>query len=99
MALPSNVIVRRVLITDLSQQLKKQRDFLRWMARRYSSSNPDQAAAFTTGAQLFNTIREELVQGMFDAGEEDLFTGQAAGSSPADFPGSLSGYINRRIAE
>lgn len=62
------VVVRPLIVTDLSQQLKKQRDFLKWMARRYKD-NPDQAAAFTTGADLFQNIRLDLIDGLFDEEE------------------------------
>jgi hypothetical protein len=72
MTLPPNVVVRSVLITDLSQQMKKQRDFLKWMGRRYLSINEEQAAAFNTGARMFEELRQELITGLFDAGDEDL---------------------------
>lgn len=72
---PSNIIVANLLVTDLSQQLKKQRDFLKWMARRYQGINPDQAAAFSTGARLFDELRSELLAGLFNAGQvKELFT-------------------------
>lgn len=76
--LPKNVVVRRVLVTDLSQELKKERNFLRWMARKYKDENPEQAKAFTTGAEILDRLREDLVAGFFNAGEVgdrgELFT-------------------------
>jgi hypothetical protein len=72
--LPPNVVVRQIIVTDLSQQLKAQRDFLKWMSRRYLEVNPDQSAAFATGARLFDELRGELLEGLFDAGKEDLLT-------------------------
>jgi hypothetical protein len=72
---PSNIIVKDILVTDLSQQLKKQRDFLRWMSRRYREVNQEQSAAFTTGAELIESVRQDLLAGLFNAGEvEELFT-------------------------
>lgn len=76
MTLPRNIVTKHILVTDLSQQLKKQRDFLRWMGRRYSSINEDQSAAFFTGARMFDELRGELLQGSFDVLEKDLFTNQ-----------------------
>lgn len=64
--LPRNVIVREILVTDLAQQLKKKRDFLKWMYRRYLEVNPEQAAAFMTGAEQLDEIRQELLAGFFD---------------------------------
>lgn len=72
---PKNIVVEPILVTDLSQQLKKQRDFLRWMNRRYLSSNPAQAEAFAKGAEMFEEVRKDLLAGLFNAGEvKELFT-------------------------
>lgn len=85
--LPKNVKVGYLLITDLSQQMKAQRDFLKWMGRRYAPVNEEQSEAFFTGARLFDELRRELLAGDFDVyppEEKDLFTGDdrpAAGSS------------------
>lgn len=87
MTLPNNIVTRRILVTDLSQQLKKQRDFLKWMSRRYFNMNPEQSAAFGTGAQLFDELRKELVAGFFDADEKEVFTNplqQLLDSAPAE---------------
>lgn len=73
---PSNIIVRRILVTDLLQQLKKQRDFLKWMGRRHKDLNPDQSEAFFTGARLFDELRTELKEGLFD--EEEVLTDEEA---------------------
>lgn len=85
--LPKNVVVRRVLVTDLSQALKKQRDFLKWMARRYAGDNADQSAAFGTGAEILDELRNDLVAGLFDvapaAGQKELFS---RGALPAISP-------------
>ena len=62
---------RRIDVKELSFQLKKQRDFLRWMARRYREENPDQSEAFLTGAGLFDKIREQLKAGDYDG---EVFT-------------------------
>lgn len=72
--LPNNIVTRRILVTDLSQQLKKQRDFLKWMSRRYFNMNPEQSAAFGTAAQLFDELRRDLMAGFFDAEEEVFIT-------------------------
>jgi hypothetical protein len=73
--MPSNIVIRELLVTDLSQQLKKQRDFLRWMGRRHAELNPDQSQAFFTGAKLFDELRTDLLAGLFNAGQvEELFT-------------------------
>lgn len=74
---PANIEVRRILFTDLTQFLKKQREFLKWMGRRHQEINPDQSAAFFTGAQLLDEIREDLLAGLFDLDPEakpELFT-------------------------
>lgn len=69
------IIKKELLITDLSQQIKKQRDFLKWMSRRHAESNPEQAAAFTKGAELFEELRQDILEGLFNAGQvEELFT-------------------------
>lgn len=82
----SAIVKRLILVTDLSQQLKKQRDFLKWMGRRYSSSNPDQSAAFFTAAGLFEDLRQELLQGLFDVqgptNSKELFTKVPGGVIP-----------------
>lgn len=76
---PKSVIVRRILVTDLSQQLKKERDFLRWMVRRHQEQ-PAVAAAFEKSVQIVGRLRDELLAGDFDAVlEEDLFTPGVAG--------------------
>jgi hypothetical protein len=71
-ALPKNIVVRPILVTDLSQQLRKQRNFLKWMARRYEALNPEQSAAFAKGAELLEDVRQDLLDGLFDA-EEEVF--------------------------
>lgn len=76
MPLPANIITRDILVTDLSQQLKKRRDFLKWMARRYSSTNPEQAAAFTTGAEQLEELRQDLLAGFFDVDQKEELTNQ-----------------------
>lgn len=99
--LPRNVVTKHILVTDLSQQLKKQRDFLRWMGRRYTPANPDQGAAFFTGAEKIDELRSELLQGSFDVLEEDLFTNQVAGprelelEQPADQVSSSKYLLSR----
>lgn len=70
--LPSNIIIRQILVTDLLQQMKKQRDFLKWMSRRHKDINPEQSDAFATGARLFDELRTDLKDGLFD--EEELLT-------------------------
>lgn len=86
--LPANVIVKKVLVTDLSQVLKKQRDFLRWMGRRYTPTNPDQGAAFFTGAEKIDEIRDDLLAGFFDVepATKDLLTRAAASSNRSPEP-------------
>lgn len=85
--LPKNVVVRDIIVTDLSQQLKKQRDFLKWMSRRYKETNIEQSEAFATGARLFDELRVDLAGGLFNAGEvEELFTEEspAASTNPSE---------------
>ncbi len=65
---------RLVDIVLLSQQLKKQRNFLRWMSRRYSELNPDQGAAFATGAKILEELRQDLAAGVYDLESKELFT-------------------------
>lgn len=55
-------------VAALKKRLKKQRDFLRWMARRHAE-NEEQAAAFTTGAEILEGIRLELRDGVYDIDE------------------------------
>lgn len=90
----NRIIVRRLLVTDLSQQIKKQRDFLKWMARRYFNMNPEQSAAFTKGAELFEELRQEILQGLFDevdpAGRKELFTKSSAAAAAALEPAELN---------
>lgn len=78
MTYPKNVVVRQVLVTDISQQLKRDANFLRWMARRYGPLNPDQAAAFTTGAEMMLQLRADIVAGDYDADPAELFTEEEA---------------------
>lgn len=69
------IIRKNVSVTDLSQQLKHKREFLKWMARRNKESNPEQSAAFTTGANLFEELRQDLLAGWFDVDPpKELFT-------------------------
>lgn len=95
---PKNVIVKRLLLTDLSQQLRNQRNFLRWMARKYKE-NPEQAAAFETGARLFDELRAELLAGDYDAdsGRKEVFTRATAGA--ADPPAKIHGRLELTPAE
>lgn len=83
MTLPPNVVVKTILVTDLSQELKKQRDFLRWMVRKYTKLEQlDVAGAFDKGAQLFDDVRRDLLEGLFDHELEELLipSPPAAGS-------------------
>lgn len=48
------------------KQLKKQRDFLRWMGRRYLELNAEQAEAFNTGARIIDEFRIQLREGEYD---------------------------------
>jgi hypothetical protein len=82
-----NIIRKRILVTDLSQQLKKQRDFLKWMSRRHTPSNPEQGAAFTTGAELLEEIRQDLLAGLFDA--EEVFTEEPISARTSERVGNL----------
>jgi hypothetical protein len=83
--MPDNIIKRELLVTDLSQQLKKQRDFLRWMGRRHKVSNPEQSDAFFTGARLFDELRQDLLQGLFNAGQvAELFTREREDQAVSD---------------
>lgn len=71
------VVTRDIIVTDLSQAIKRQRDFLRWMSRRYQDENPEQSAAFSSGAGILEDIRQELQAGAYDASSpagKDLFT-------------------------
>lgn len=77
---------RAINVTALRQQLKKQRNFLRWMARRYEDVDISHSAAFTTGAEILEEIRRQLADGVFDGRREELFTGdrrRAGGSRGA----------------
>lgn len=70
-----NVIVKKILVTDLSQQLRKDRNFLRWMARKYEDINPVQAQAFRTGAEILERNRQQILAGDYDAAQrKELFT-------------------------
>lgn len=94
--LPSNVKVRTIIVTDLAQQLKKRRDFLKWMARKYLEENAEQAAAFTTGADQLDEIRTELLDGLFDLDPKEELTKRPGSRPPGssscqeDPPGSLT---------
>ena len=74
---PRNIKHEDTIITDLAQVMKKQRDFLKWMSRRYAEVNSDQSAAFRTGAEVLDDIRRDLVDGIFSMpGSEELFISQ-----------------------
>ncbi len=79
MSLPPNVVVRQILVTDLSQQIKKQRDFMRWMVRKYTKlEQPEVAGAFSKGAEILEELRDDLVAGLFDLEEKEVFTREPA---------------------
>lgn len=71
---PKNIKHQDIIVTDLAQVMKKQRDFLKWMSRRYFEENPEQSAAFKTGAELLDEIRISILEGDFDfPGSEPQF--------------------------
>ena len=67
----SDHIISPLNVTLLSQRLKADRNFLKWMTRRYKETNPEQAAAFETAAEMTEKLRSEILAGGFD---EELFT-------------------------
>ena len=68
----SDHIISPLNVTLLSQRLKADRNFLKWMTRRYKETNPEQAAALETAAEMTEKLRSEILAGGFD---EELFTG------------------------
>lgn len=66
-------IIRAVDITALSQRLKSDRNFLKWMTRRYREINPEQGEAFSSAAEMVDKLRSEILAGDFDSSKE-LFT-------------------------
>lgn len=66
--------VHTVDVTEISQAMKTDRNFLKWMMRRYKEVNPEQSAAFGTAAELTEKLRSRILAGDFDV-SKDLFTG------------------------
>lgn len=83
----SDHIISPLNVTLLSQRLKADRNFLKWMTRRYKETNPEQAAAFETAAEMTEKLRSEILVGGFD---EELFTGDELQQPAAQFHEQLA---------
>lgn len=62
-------------VAALAKVLKKEAGFFRWMQRRYSDVNEEQAAAFGSASDKLTEIRQRLLDGEFTS--KELFTGAA----------------------
>lgn len=73
-----NHLLRTMDVTELSQRMKFDRNFLKWMARRHKTTNLEQSEAFDAAAEMLEKLRNEIVAGGF-SGSEDLFTPPSSG--------------------